>query len=441
MSYGYIYVLANDSLPYVKVGKTTRSPEERAKELTTTGVPTPFKVAYKVYVEDCDSLERRVHQRLHKYRVRNNREFFEVDLTVAVSTIEELTDTNASGGEENHQDFDPLKYLQDIVESREASKSESKISNEYGFDRARTHFNEVMSYLTPLNGQLDSDGLEVHFKLSDVKEKLYAFNQDCKALLKIKVLGRVLELPEGLWVSYTLPSGRDNCLIYTHPTGPDPDYYCSTSEFPPEGAFILDDGSTYPATDIEDPRKVAKKIISSIDWAKERRAEARRANNYPLERLFERVRRAVVEDYAKGYIESLNDEYHSNAFHNIVKMLRKKGEIAPITASSWELLWVEFANKEHEFHKDIKKYIKGFGWSNKLLGSENEPGNEPGPEEVIIDGIVDKVEWGSTFVNLDNGLRGQILGASYNEHIGGRGRFRVSSSHGSMAHIKLTKWL
>ena len=48
MAQGFVYILVNPAFPgYIKVGKTTKTPEERAKELSAaTGVPTPFIVAY-----------------------------------------------------------------------------------------------------------------------------------------------------------------------------------------------------------------------------------------------------------------------------------------------------------------------------------------------------------------------------------------------------------
>ena len=43
-SKGYVYVLINSSMPnLVKIGKTTKDPNERVKELSSaTGVATPF---------------------------------------------------------------------------------------------------------------------------------------------------------------------------------------------------------------------------------------------------------------------------------------------------------------------------------------------------------------------------------------------------------------
>ena len=44
---GYLYILTNASMPeLLKVGRTARDPHERARELSTTGVPTPFEVAW-----------------------------------------------------------------------------------------------------------------------------------------------------------------------------------------------------------------------------------------------------------------------------------------------------------------------------------------------------------------------------------------------------------
>lgn len=77
---GYIYVLVNSSLPgLVKVGKTTRSPSERADELSgATGVPTPFVIAYEQLFEDCSAAERYLHSALadRGTRLSANREFF-----------------------------------------------------------------------------------------------------------------------------------------------------------------------------------------------------------------------------------------------------------------------------------------------------------------------------------------------------------------------------
>lgn len=79
MTKGYVYILKNPSMPgLLKIGKTTRSVQQRANELWQTGVPTPFAVVAEVLSPDCHELERSVHQMLHDVRVSEMREFFSV---------------------------------------------------------------------------------------------------------------------------------------------------------------------------------------------------------------------------------------------------------------------------------------------------------------------------------------------------------------------------
>jgi len=91
---GYVYILINPSLKgLLKIGRTKRYSEERAKEISTaTGVPTEFVVAYEQRFADCDIAEARVHQRLHAYRVSGNREFFRLPLKDAIQVILEVAE-------------------------------------------------------------------------------------------------------------------------------------------------------------------------------------------------------------------------------------------------------------------------------------------------------------------------------------------------------------
>jgi hypothetical protein len=77
MTKGYVYILANPSMPgLVKIGKTVRCPQQRAAELQQTGVPTPFTVCHSVFSPDCGALEASVHRALASRRVSTAREFF-----------------------------------------------------------------------------------------------------------------------------------------------------------------------------------------------------------------------------------------------------------------------------------------------------------------------------------------------------------------------------
>ena len=88
-SYGFIYVLANLYMPDVyKVGMTTRSPRERAEEISrATGVPEQFDVLYYAEVRNPIAEERRVHERLDDYRLNLSREFFGADIELIIEAI------------------------------------------------------------------------------------------------------------------------------------------------------------------------------------------------------------------------------------------------------------------------------------------------------------------------------------------------------------------
>ncbi len=90
MTQGRIYILRN---PYhsdalVKIGKTTRTSETRAAEISgVTGVPVPFEVMYEEEVVDADLAERLIHASLDRYRVNDRREFFRLPMKIAVREV------------------------------------------------------------------------------------------------------------------------------------------------------------------------------------------------------------------------------------------------------------------------------------------------------------------------------------------------------------------
>jgi tetratricopeptide (TPR) repeat protein len=96
---GYIYIAINESYKgLVKIGRSSRPPEARAKELSRpTGVPTRFHVAYQEFVADCHLAEKLVHKRLEQHRVNQRREFFNVPLKEAIKIVSEVADEIGTG--------------------------------------------------------------------------------------------------------------------------------------------------------------------------------------------------------------------------------------------------------------------------------------------------------------------------------------------------------
>lgn len=84
---GYVYALYNPCLQQrvldaistrvqLKIGMTTGNPFVRAKELSTTGLPTPFQVVWFRAVEDPGAIEKKLHEAFSEDRIAKNREFF-----------------------------------------------------------------------------------------------------------------------------------------------------------------------------------------------------------------------------------------------------------------------------------------------------------------------------------------------------------------------------
>lgn len=93
---GFVYLLINASMPgMVKIGRTTRDPENRIEELSkATGVPTPFILVYKEFFSDCINAESVIHEMLEDkgYRLSPNREFFTVPIPNAISIIQNTSE-------------------------------------------------------------------------------------------------------------------------------------------------------------------------------------------------------------------------------------------------------------------------------------------------------------------------------------------------------------
>lgn len=89
---GYVYILINPAFAgFVKIGKTTKNPEVRAREVSSgTGVPAPYAVAWDVLVDDCDQVERVIHQQLAPARARKDREFFALPLKRAIAVASSI---------------------------------------------------------------------------------------------------------------------------------------------------------------------------------------------------------------------------------------------------------------------------------------------------------------------------------------------------------------
>ena len=86
---GYVYIMTNDFVPgLLKIGRTTRTPEQRAAELSGTGIPGKWMVKHSIFVPNCEHIEKITHNSLRDYRVSDDREFFNIEIQKAIEVIE-----------------------------------------------------------------------------------------------------------------------------------------------------------------------------------------------------------------------------------------------------------------------------------------------------------------------------------------------------------------
>lgn len=96
-----VYVLSNPSFPHLyKIGYCECTPQERANQLHTTGLPTPFKVEREWIFDSLDNareVEEYLHFHFKQRRHVNNREFFErifPDIDTIISTRYKVSSSN-----------------------------------------------------------------------------------------------------------------------------------------------------------------------------------------------------------------------------------------------------------------------------------------------------------------------------------------------------------
>lgn len=89
--YGYVYVLSNEAMPNIyKIGYTTATPDIRAKNLYTTGVPLPFFIEKYYICQNCKLFEQWMHKLFRNHRLNNRREFFQVPLQIIIDVGNQL---------------------------------------------------------------------------------------------------------------------------------------------------------------------------------------------------------------------------------------------------------------------------------------------------------------------------------------------------------------
>ena len=130
---GFIYIMSNPSHPgLLKIGQTGKDPEERRKELGSTGVVEDFVLEYRALSEDYASLEREIHRALASVRTNPKKEFFSISVPEAVNKIREISGNRIESDRVFYVSPEELQRIKDEKQrkSEEEVKKWQKIAEE-----------------------------------------------------------------------------------------------------------------------------------------------------------------------------------------------------------------------------------------------------------------------------------------------------------------------
>ena len=94
---GFVYILTNPSFKedWVKIGRSSRPVDIRSKELDNTAVPLPFEIYATMKTEKYVEAEKLIHRYIERFtnlRIRDNREFFNVQPEVALDIFRDVAE-------------------------------------------------------------------------------------------------------------------------------------------------------------------------------------------------------------------------------------------------------------------------------------------------------------------------------------------------------------
>ena len=161
---GYVYILTNDSFreDWVKIGRSCRPVDVRSKELDNTAVPLPFKIYATIQTTKYTNVERIVHKqidRLTDLRIRQNREFFNVEPTQALDILLDLATAIDDAVVMQYVDDKPIQLYPSINnEKPQAVKTEKHVSRKpFEFAMVGLKDGDMITF-APLNIQVKVNG-------------------------------------------------------------------------------------------------------------------------------------------------------------------------------------------------------------------------------------------------------------------------------------------
>lgn len=116
---GYVYILTNPSFKedWVKIGKSSRPVNVRSKELDNTAVPLPFEIYATIRTVKYNEVEKLIHKtidRLTDLRIRQNREFFNIQPQIALDILRDISTTIDDAFIELYHNNQPIKEVTEV---------------------------------------------------------------------------------------------------------------------------------------------------------------------------------------------------------------------------------------------------------------------------------------------------------------------------------------
>ena len=161
---GFVYILTNESFreDWVKIGRSCRPVDVRSKELDNTAVPLPFKIFATIQTTKYTNVERIVHKqidRLTDLRIRQNREFFNVEPSQALDILLDLATAIDDAVVMQYVDDKPVQLYPSINnEKPQAVKIEKHVQRKpFEFAMVGLKDGDMITF-APLNIQVKVNG-------------------------------------------------------------------------------------------------------------------------------------------------------------------------------------------------------------------------------------------------------------------------------------------
>ena len=161
---GFVYILTNESFreDWVKIGRSCRPVDVRSKELDNTAVPLPFKIYATIQTIKYVDVERIVHKqidRLTDLRIRQNREFFNVEPSQALDILLDLATAIDDAVVMQYVDDKPVQLYPSINnEKPQAVKIEKHVQRKpFEFAMVGLKDGDMITF-APLNIQVKVNG-------------------------------------------------------------------------------------------------------------------------------------------------------------------------------------------------------------------------------------------------------------------------------------------